>query len=391
MNNNFTNKETNKMIKKIIASISAVAMSFCAFSSIVLADSYSVGIKSGVTKTETAGDYGEQYFIIDCADIANKSAFLNSFKIDLEFTNVNPEEGYWNVNKTPNDTAFSGGLYYTKKVMGKDKTYYITDLNDSQFKDNGDGTQKMSLLFDKSDVGRISDDGAIVEVFVFPQDADKDITVKVLNSTNVIVYDTSDTELVNGTTHYTTDEKTYTLKAGTSTIATEDVAHNVNVVSNDDYAITATPATAKKGEEVKLAIDIKKSGYELDYYTVDGTQIEGNTFTMPDADVTVDAVLKETVVDDNTVKPIPAEDGENYYKDGNNDYAVAFKKTFTDNAAKTYTMQALIDGKTYDYQKTFALPDVSGDINVGVIIQYNPNAEGAINFSNIESLTFIEK
>ena len=77
MNNNFTNKETNKMIKKIIASISAVAMSFCAFSSIVLADSYSVGIKSGVTKTETAGDYGEQYFIIDCADIANKSAFLN--------------------------------------------------------------------------------------------------------------------------------------------------------------------------------------------------------------------------------------------------------------------------------------------------------------------------
>lgn len=186
-----------------------------------------------------------------------------------------------------------------------------------------------------------------------------------------------------------------TIDFSSGLIGKADETHNVNVTPNDDYTITATPATAKKGEEVKLAIDVKKAGYELDYFTVDDTRIEGNTFTMPDADVTVAAVLKETVVvDDGTADRVVDKNGENHWNDGDNDHSVAFSKVFTNTAAKTYTLEAVVGGTTYTHPKEIEIPNVDANVEykVGIIIQYNPNAgEGAIDFSNITSLKFVEK
>lgn len=83
-------------------------------------------------------------------------------------------------------------------------------------------------------------------------------------------------------------------------------AHDVTIsasVSVNTYTISITHATggtitapqsAHYGSTVILS-STADSGYELQNYTVDGTEIVGNTFTMPAHNVTVSAVFEATV------------------------------------------------------------------------------------------------
>ncbi len=119
-------------------------------------------------------------------------------------------------------------------------------------------------------------------------------------------------------------------------------------------------------------------------YTSDDIPCGSVQVFIGDADVTVAAVLKETVV----VDPNAAEKLKGPFTDGANDNAVAFKKTYTaaDLTGKTgMLLKAKIDGKEYPYRKgtVLSLPNLDGDVTsltLGIVIQY---ADAEV---NVESL-----
>ena len=59
-------------------------------------------------------------------------------------------------------------------------------------------------------------------------------------------------------------------------------------ITQPSHGTITAPASAQVGSTVTLG-NTTSSGYTFDYYTVDGVQIQGNTFTMPDHDVVVSA------------------------------------------------------------------------------------------------------
>jgi len=100
------------------------------------------------------------------------------------------------------------------------------------------------------------------------------------------------------------DFSSYTVQGATLSGNTFVIDHqDVYVTGNfslHDYTITVTqpsggtisaPSTAHYGDTVTLT-SIPSTGYELDYFIVDGQPIEGNTFIMPASDVTITAAYK---------------------------------------------------------------------------------------------------
>lgn len=72
--------------------------------------------------------------------------------------------------------------------------------------------------------------------------------------------------------------------------ATGKLSFNISVEQPENGTITVSSATAKAGEKVALTAT-PKTGYRLSYYKVDGNRINGNSFIMPNNDVTVTAVF----------------------------------------------------------------------------------------------------
>lgn len=64
------------------------------------------------------------------------------------------------------------------------------------------------------------------------------------------------------------------------------VLHDITVVQVANGTIYCDKASASSGETVTIT-SVASTGYIIDHYTVDGISIVGNTFTMPDSDVTV--------------------------------------------------------------------------------------------------------
>lgn len=75
----------------------------------------------------------------------------------------------------------------------------------------------------------------------------------------------------------------------------EKYAINISQVDNATISVEGNLTEAIEGKTITLAIETA-SGWDLDYFTVNGDPVVGNTFTMPAEDVTVSAVLKEHVV-----------------------------------------------------------------------------------------------
>lgn len=68
-------------------------------------------------------------------------------------------------------------------------------------------------------------------------------------------------------------------------------AHSVTPVNSDDGYIVSDLSSATQGQTVVLTA-YPTYNRELDYFTLNGTKIEGNSFTMPASDVKVSAVYK---------------------------------------------------------------------------------------------------
>lgn len=75
----------------------------------------------------------------------------------------------------------------------------------------------------------------------------------------------------------------------------EKYAINISQVDNATISVDGNLTEAVEGKTITLAIETA-SGWDLNYFTVNGDPIVDNSFTMPAEDVTVSAVLKEHVV-----------------------------------------------------------------------------------------------
>ena len=80
------------------------------------------------------------------------------------------------------------------------------------------------------------------------------------------------------------DDKILTL--GGKTFSLVPTKYNVNISQVQNGTITSDKQTAFAGETITLSYTAD-TGYDLQYFTVNGIQIVGNTFTMPSRSVTV--------------------------------------------------------------------------------------------------------
>lgn len=91
-------------------------------------------------------------------------------------------------------------------------------------------------------------------------------------------------------------------RVGSSVLGTiPPEVYTVTIDTVTHGSITASPVSGVSGTTITLT-GTPDTGYELDYFTVNGVAIVGNTFTMPAENVTVGAVFKEEALPFNTVK-----------------------------------------------------------------------------------------
>lgn len=97
--------------------------------------------------------------------------------------------------------------------------------------------------------------------------------------------------------HYTVNGtpitgNTFTMPASNAVISAEYYARTYSISKTNPSGGTITvPSSAVYGSTVTISISTT-ADWELNYFTVDGVQISGNSFTMPAHNVTVSAVLK---------------------------------------------------------------------------------------------------
>ena len=79
-------------------------------------------------------------------------------------------------------------------------------------------------------------------------------------------------------------------------------AYSINVVQPANGSVAASATSATAGTTVKLTAT-PAEGYTLDYFTLDGERINGNTFIMPARNVDVSAVFTANAYSINVVQP----------------------------------------------------------------------------------------
>ena len=79
-------------------------------------------------------------------------------------------------------------------------------------------------------------------------------------------------------------------------------AYSINVVQPANGSVAASATSATAGTTVKLTAN-PAEGYTLDYFTLDGERINGNTFSMPARNVEVSAVFTANAYSINVVQP----------------------------------------------------------------------------------------
>ena len=80
------------------------------------------------------------------------------------------------------------------------------------------------------------------------------------------------------------------------------VKYSINVVQPANGSVAASATSATAGTTVKLTAN-PEEGYTLDYFTLDGERINGNTFSMPARNVEVSAVFTANAYSITVVQP----------------------------------------------------------------------------------------
>ena len=175
------------------------------------------------------------------------------------------------------------------------------------------------------------------------------------------------------------------LKVGSGTIKYTFTPPTYTVTCTATHgSVTATPSQGISGTLITLS-NTPDSGYEFDYYTVNGITLVGNTFTLTE-DVTVECVFKEIVVtydyftfkakDTGTYKCDQAYMCAKKYNNGSylKDLDTGTEYSINGNDAMSWTLTA---GHTYELCWT--------DADITATRNYNPTAYDSASYPCIYS------
>lgn len=117
-------------------------------------------------------------------------------------------------------------------------------------------------------------------------------------SNHAVSFDSLDFGAGAGRVYYTTtaDGLRESNKLSTPFDAEPGAAYRISVSQPEHGTITASAESARAGDTITLTAT-PEDGYELTAYTVNGDAIEGDSFTMPEGDVSVSAVFDQIAVE----------------------------------------------------------------------------------------------
>lgn len=379
------------MVKKIIAGISAIAMSISAFAGIALAadPTYDISLQSGYNGKVA----GKQRCV---AVFCDGSAEAYSINTDLYLTvpagtvtKVALRSSYglgesvleWDDDANDGD----GGEVSVWKTLTWEKNIVADGATGDLVANDGRDTIKITAYGTTAYHGK---DNMLCEIRLTQTDVNNDLDIILEKGSN---YQTCDQDKTNTQNHTLAASKKYTIASGTSNVteASTTTTYNVTCDTVTNGTLSVDKTTAAEGDTVTITAT-PADNYKLDTLKVegnDGTNIAvtaSNTFTMPAQNVTV----KATFVEDQPAQSDFTKVGSYTSDESDKDKAVAFVQKLADMVStKTYKLYAMVGDKKYNCTKTFTLPNITeGAISLGVVIQYNPD-EVTPNGFNPENVT----
>ena len=345
----------------------------------------SYGLKSGVTAPSGSAKKGYfTYAVLNCDGFCvsdNEWYTTCSGMVAFKVT-----KGVFS-DAAGNIMANDAGLYaiygssnpaYTANVQSFDDDYDLLKLLWSG--DSGWTTDTNDLCEISLKIANKSLDFSDVEFIPYPE----------ISYINLCGEDLKVSRKISGS-EFVNENYKYTMTGGTNTITKtkiteEPTTYAVTTAATENGTVAVDKDTAAEGETVTITTT-PDEGYEVDTVTAGAetvttvTENETYTFVMPAKAVEVAVTFKAKAA---PVDPNAAEKIEGNFKEGNKDYAVAFKKVFDADtlAGKTLMkLTATVDGVARVYKgDAVAIPNVDGELTLGVIIQY-----GDANI-NVESL-----
>lgn len=271
------------MIKKIISSICAATLAITAFASLTVSAAEYTGFYLANGKTAAAD--GVQYFTVNKTDGVTDCLGGSIY--------IKATAGYF----TPGGEAIVAtdkiGLNNGKTIaaLKKYQSYTCNVVADGSAKDPNpnDGYDVIAISWANSSAF-VSEGDVLLEVLVVP-------TGEVAGDAELILYG----DLFNTSSlgeNKINVNKTYTFKAGTSTVTEKSAGKTVTVADTTNGTVTAS-ATKDVAADTEVTLTVTPdAGYELDTIlakTATGTvEIVDNKFKMPAEDVTVTATFKKS-------------------------------------------------------------------------------------------------
>ncbi len=159
----------------------------------------------------------------------------------------------------------------------------------------------------------------------------------------------------------------FTMDAGdaTVTVTFKKIQYTISVNAADNGSATISRATAGIGDEVTVIVAPNK-GYYLTAIKVNGTNIEGTTFTMPAENVTVELEFSEQLSNTLTVRGGKTAKVK-YRKLRKKTQTVSRSKVMTvsnANGSVRYSLVSVKRGKSKKYKKYFKVNATTGTVTV---------------------------
>ena len=146
-------------------------------------------------------------------------------------------------------------------------------------------------------------------------------------------------------------------------------------------------STAYEGQTVTVTAT-PTEGYELDYITVDGEKIDGDTFTMPGKDITVSAVFKAMA---SAAEDITAATEISGINDDGETYKVGLKFDEELNPKDYKYILFTVNGETKgnEIANISALSGIDGDVILAIILNNAPGRDVTATLTN-NTVSFVE-
>lgn len=282
------------VIKKLIATVAAVAMSLSAFAGIAFAEAtYDIELGSGISYTDGVDEYNSQYFTVWCDDLAG--LYTSSMQVQIKVISGEIGSDVSNYEFGVVDgTNTKAGLY----TPGRSKTYLAGTAYTQNVSTDAEGNQWIKVSWGSS-APAMTDDGMLFEFYITPKDTSADIELEINGDTLVNTCSSTNSDKVDHTFAPEVAPQ-YVLAAGTSTITAKTTDDGGDDSGDDDTTTNVTLNTYADGDndaavsfmETLTAAVGNKITWTLSAKDADGADVSGSyTYEVPNMEIEGDLTV----------------------------------------------------------------------------------------------------